>query len=252
MLQLPRALVACYGPDMPPRRAVELRVGGQTYRVVATEDDRHVQHLAELVDRKHQDVVPQGGRGVTAQQAMFLTALALAEELEEQRARAAKLEAERDRATRLAGRAKEAVSRLLSRVDAALSPVPQGAGAEGGRNNFPVALSRTEGGVWGEGKSGPTPEPPEADALVELGASGRGERALHPDPLVELGASGRGERALHPDPLMDPPDAIHEPVMFELLAPKPRESGGEAGVPRGPRGGLRLVRRTSSPDDDSR
>jgi cell division protein ZapA len=58
---------------MPPRRAVELRVGGQTYRVVATDDDRHVQHLAELVDRKFLDVVPQG-RGVTAQQAMFLTA----------------------------------------------------------------------------------------------------------------------------------------------------------------------------------
>ena len=99
---------------------MELRVGGQTYRVVATDDDQHVQRLAELVDRKYVEIVPS--RGVTPQQAIFLTAMALAEEVEEQRARAARLEVERDRSTRLAERAKDAVARLLKKVESALTP----------------------------------------------------------------------------------------------------------------------------------
>ncbi len=105
---------------MPPRRAVDLRVGGQTYRVVATDEDDHVQHLAGLVDRKYTDIVPPG-RGMTPQQAMFLTALALAEELEEQRERTEALVAERDHSVGVALRARNALVALIARVDETLS-----------------------------------------------------------------------------------------------------------------------------------
>jgi hypothetical protein len=44
--------------------------------------DPQVQRLAEVVDRKLAEVVPHGlGRNVTAQQAMFLTAMALAAQM---------------------------------------------------------------------------------------------------------------------------------------------------------------------------
>lgn len=199
---------------MPPRRAVELRVGGQTYRVVATEDDQHVQRLAALVDRKYAEIVPQGqGRGVTAQQGMFLTALALAEEVEEHRNRAARVEGERDRAFKLANRAREVVARLLARVDSALSSLPPAPSAAAPASENARDL------------------PPPAAAHASLF-----------------------------DAITDPPDALNEPIMIELLAPSSRdprpalsqEQANEAGVPRAPRGPLRLVRQSSPSDDDSR
>jgi len=200
---------------MPPRRAVELRVGGQTYRVVASDDDQHVQHLAELVDRKHGEVVPQGGRGVTPQQAIFLTALALADEVEEQRSRLARLEAEHERSVRLATRAREVVARLLLRVDNALSPAPITDTATG--NQSPKALSQPQ-------------------ALSPHGDPSLDDR--HDDAPL--------------DRLVDPPDALREPLLFELLPSSTRAETTEANVTRSSRPGLRLVRQSSSPDDESR
>ncbi|MEZ4310714.1 MAG: cell division protein ZapA [Polyangiaceae bacterium] len=112
---------------MPPKRPIDLRVGGQTYRVVAgSENDPQLQRLAELVDRKHAEVVPPG-RGMPTHQAMFLTAMALAQELEDQRALSVRLERERDRSRDLAARARDVVSRLLHRVDQALTGHPAAA-----------------------------------------------------------------------------------------------------------------------------
>lgn len=178
---------------MPPRRPVELHVGGQTYRVVASGDDHHVQHLAEVVDRKLAEVVPHGlGRTVTAQQAMFLTAMALAAEVEEERSRTAALEGQRDRSLQLACRAREVVARLLQQVDGALSPTP---------TPTPVSLSTTspEGARGGR-----------SPLLVEARASSDDS----PSPL---------------DSLMDPPDALHEPLLIDLLSPPP--DGESEGTP---------------------
>lgn len=214
MVPLPRPLVACYGPDMAPRRAVELRVGGQTYRVVAGDDDQHVQRLADLVDRKHAAVVPQGGRGVTAQQAIFLTALALAEELEEQRSRAARLEVERDRSSHLAARAREAVLRLLQRVDNALSPMA------------PACATAS-----------PAMEEPTAP------------RAAPPQPALPV------SRPAPPPALArtsDPMETVQDSVLLEILPLSTHAEDEGASVPRSPRGPLRLVRQSTSSDDDSR
>jgi cell division protein ZapA len=91
------------------RRTVQLRLGGQTYRVVTSASDEELQRLAAAVDQKLAAVVP-AGRAVTPQ-AMLLAAMALAHDLEE----------ERTRATQLAGRARDAFGRILKRVDAVLA-----------------------------------------------------------------------------------------------------------------------------------
>ncbi|WP_437778874.1 cell division protein ZapA [Sorangium sp. So ce1097] len=94
------------------RRTVQLRVGGQTYRVVTSASDEELQRLASVVDQKLTAVVP-AGRAVTPQ-AMLLAAIALAHDLEQ----------ERTRATAIAGRARDAFGRILQRVDAALGALP--------------------------------------------------------------------------------------------------------------------------------
>jgi cell division protein ZapA len=83
-------------------------VGGQTYRVVTSASENELKHLASLVDEKIATVVPPG-RTVTPQ-AMLLAAMALAHELEEERARSAAI----------ASRARGAYGRMIERVEGAL------------------------------------------------------------------------------------------------------------------------------------
>jgi cell division protein ZapA len=97
------------------RRTVQLRLGGQTYRVVTSATDDELQRLAAMVDEKLAAVSPPG-RPVTPQ-SMLLAAMALAHDLEHERARSA----------HLADRAREAFGRVLARVDAALASSAAGA-----------------------------------------------------------------------------------------------------------------------------
>ena len=93
-------------------RTVQLRVGGQTYRVVSSASDEELRRLAAVVDEKLAAVCPPG-RMITPQ-AMVLAAMALAHDLEQ----------ERVRTQQLAARARGAFGRILQRVDAALGPLP--------------------------------------------------------------------------------------------------------------------------------
>jgi cell division protein ZapA len=90
------------------RRTVQLRVAGQTYRVVTTANDADMKRLVSTLEEKLAEVSPRG-RSVNPQ-AMLLAALALIHDLEEERGRAGRIE----------GRAKEALGRLLTRIDTAL------------------------------------------------------------------------------------------------------------------------------------
>ncbi len=90
-------------------RTVQLRVGGQTYRVVTNASEEELQRLAAVVDQKLATVVPPG-RTITPQ-AMLLAAMALAHDLEEERARTAAV----------TSRARTAFGRMLARVDDALA-----------------------------------------------------------------------------------------------------------------------------------
>jgi cell division protein ZapA len=97
------------------RRTVQLRVAGQTYRVVTTANDADLKRLVSTLEDKLSEVSPRG-KSVNPQ-AMLLAAIALIHDLEE----------ERGRSRRIEGRAKEALGRLLTRIDTALQE--DGAGA---------------------------------------------------------------------------------------------------------------------------
>jgi cell division protein ZapA len=71
------------------RRTVELRIGGQNYRVVSSSPQDELQRLADLVEAKLAEVGP---RGRAQPQAMLLAALALAHEVESERGRRETLE----------------------------------------------------------------------------------------------------------------------------------------------------------------
>ncbi len=87
---------------------VELRVAGQTYRVVASAEADVLHRLAAVVDAKVNELTVPGRQ--VSPQAVLLAAISLAHELEEERAKRARLEQ----------RAREMFGTLLERVDAAL------------------------------------------------------------------------------------------------------------------------------------
>ena len=87
---------------------VELRVGGQTYRVVASTEEQELKRLAEIVDARLRQLSPPGRQ--ISPQALLLAAIALAHDLEDERARRRDVEA----------RSKERLRSLLERIDRAL------------------------------------------------------------------------------------------------------------------------------------
>jgi cell division protein ZapA len=90
------------------RAPVELRVGGQTYRVVASTAEDELKRLAEIVDSRLRELVPPG-RGIPPQ-ALLLAAIALAHDLEEERTCRRRVEV----------RSREMYESLLQRIDDAL------------------------------------------------------------------------------------------------------------------------------------
>src|SRR4051812_33841341 len=91
-----------------PKGPVELRVGGQTYRVLATAEEADLHRLADVVDDRLRKLTAPG-RAVSPQ-SLLLAALSLAHDLED----------ERNRRVRSEQRAREMLSALLARIDAAL------------------------------------------------------------------------------------------------------------------------------------
>gem|GEM_PF-1934497 len=91
---------------------VELRVGGQNYRVLASADEADLRRLADVVDARLRSLAAPGRQ--VSPQALVLAAIALAHDLEEERAARARVEE----------RAKEMLQTLLTRVDAALAETP--------------------------------------------------------------------------------------------------------------------------------
>jgi cell division protein ZapA len=90
------------------RRTVQLRLAGQTHRVVTTASDTELKRFVLVIEEKITQVTPRGK--AVHPQALLLATLAMAHELEEERARSQRIEA----------RARESLSRLVERIDAAL------------------------------------------------------------------------------------------------------------------------------------
>ena len=87
---------------------MQLRVAGQTYRVVTTATDGDLKKFVSIIEEKLVEVSPRGR--AMHPQALLLATLALAHDLEEEKARAQRIET----------RARETLSHLLERIDAAL------------------------------------------------------------------------------------------------------------------------------------
>lgn len=87
---------------------VELRVAGQTYRVVASADEDELKRLARVVDERLRTLTAPG-RQVSAQ-SLVLVAISLAHDLETERAERRQLE----------HRSREMLKSLLRRIDAAI------------------------------------------------------------------------------------------------------------------------------------
>ena len=109
------------------RRTVELRVGGQKYRVVSSADEDELRRLAETVNSKLIEVAP--GAGAQAPQSMLLAAMALAHEVEEERGRRASVER----------RAGELLRRLLAGLDEALGDHAANQGERANQGQIEVA-----------------------------------------------------------------------------------------------------------------
>jgi len=90
-------------------RPVNLRIAGQSYRVVSSASESDLHRLAETVNAKVEALTPPGK--ATNPQAVLLAAIALAHELEEERARRVGVER----------RAREMLRRVLGGIDEALA-----------------------------------------------------------------------------------------------------------------------------------
>ena len=94
------------------RRTIDLRIAGQSYRLVSSSPREELQHLAEMVEAKLAEIGP---RGRAQPQAILLAAMALAHEVEQERGRRDSLER----------RTRDLLRRVLVRIDDALEPVDE-------------------------------------------------------------------------------------------------------------------------------
>lgn len=91
------------------RRTVDLRIAGQSYRLVSSSPRDELERLAEMVEAKLAEV---GSKGRAQPQAILLAAMALAHEVE----------AERGKRESLERRTRDLLRRVLVRIDDALEP----------------------------------------------------------------------------------------------------------------------------------
>ena len=91
------------------RRTIDLRIGGQSYKLVSSSPRDELQRLAQMVEGKLAELGP---RGRAQPQALLLAAMALAHEVE----------AERGKRESLERRTRDLLRRVLVRIDDALEP----------------------------------------------------------------------------------------------------------------------------------
>ena len=108
----------CYGRGRMAGSPVELKVGGQTYRVIASAEETELRRLADLVDARLRSMSAPG-RPISPQ-SLLLAAISLAHDLEEEKRKRVQLEA----------RSKEMLRSVLARIDAAIEASDEKAESE--------------------------------------------------------------------------------------------------------------------------
>jgi cell division protein ZapA len=109
----------CYGRRRMAGTPVELKVGGQTYRVIASAEETELKRLADLVDARLRSMTAPG-RPISPQ-ALLLAAISLAHDLEEEKQKRLQLET----------RSKEMLRSVLAHIDAAIEASDEKAEPEG-------------------------------------------------------------------------------------------------------------------------
>ena len=134
ILAISMAAPWCYGRERMAGSPVELKVGGQTYRVVASAEETELKRLADLVDARLRSMSAPG-RPISPQ-ALLLAAISLAHDLEEEKRKRLQLEA----------RSKDMLKSVLARIDAAIEASDEKAEteAEGSEPPPPVELLNDE------------------------------------------------------------------------------------------------------------
>lgn len=107
---------------------VDLKVGGQTYRVVASAEETELKRLADLVDARLRSMSAPG-RPISPQ-SLLLAAISLAHDLEEEKRKRQQIEA----------RSKEMLRSVLARIDAAIEASDEKADADAETEPPPAAL----------------------------------------------------------------------------------------------------------------
>jgi cell division protein ZapA len=97
-------------------RTVEVRVAGQSYRVVSSAPEGEVRRLADAVNAKIAELVPKGR--AAPPNAILLAAIALAHDVEE----------EREKREDLERRARDWVHRVVAGIDEVLEAPPDAEG----------------------------------------------------------------------------------------------------------------------------
>jgi cell division protein ZapA len=120
--------LGCYGPRRMAGSPVELKVGGQTYRVVASAEETELKRLADMVDARLRSMSAPG-RPISPQ-ALLLAAISLAHDLEEEKRKRSQIEA----------RSKEMLRSVLARIDAAIEAGDEKAESDGEASDAPLPL----------------------------------------------------------------------------------------------------------------
>lgn len=118
--------------------AVQLKVAGQTYRVVTSADPAELERLAKIVEAALIEVTPDGRQ--PSPQALVLAAITLAHDLE----------VERSQRERLERRHRRVLRSLLERIDRAFGHEPSAHVPES--NEARTAFARARGSETGRGR----------------------------------------------------------------------------------------------------
>lgn len=94
------------------RRAFHVQVAGQRYKVVSSAPEAEVARLAATVDAKVAELAPRGQAAAT--QSIVLAAIALAHDLEQERAQRRRFES----------KVRDLLRRIVLRIDRALEAPP--------------------------------------------------------------------------------------------------------------------------------
>jgi len=100
------------------KQTVTLEIAGAKYRMTSDADEAHLQDLADLVNKRIEDLGPKAARAATPAQMLAVVALGLADDLRT-------AEGRRERVEVLT---RSAVTKTISRIDQRLSAIDAGNG----------------------------------------------------------------------------------------------------------------------------